>query len=179
MLQKRRTAAALAVIAGLAGCGSQALENYAGETPTLDLREYLNGPLTASGIFFDHAGRASLRFVVDMEGSWEGDTGTLAERFRYSDGRTDERVWTIRFEDEDSFTATAHDVVGEAKGGQRGNAARMQYRLRIPRDDGEIVVSMEDWLYLQEDGTLINRTRMRKFGLPVGELVVVFRKLPG
>jgi len=175
-LLKRSTAAALAIIAGLAGCGSQALEDYADETPPLDLREYFDGPLTASGIFFDHAGRADRRFVVDMEGSWDGNTGTLAERFRYSDGRTDERVWTIRFEDDERFTATAHDVVGEAKGGQRGNAAMMQYRLRVPRDGDEIVVSMEDWLYLQEDDTLINRTTMRKFGLTVGELVVTFRK---
>ena len=52
----------------------------------------------------------------------------------------------------------------------------MTYRLRIPRGDGEIVVSMEDWLYLQDDGTLINRARMRKLGLPVGELIVAFRK---
>jgi len=177
-LQKRKTVTALAVIAGLAGCGSQALEDYAAETPRLDLREYLSGPLTASGIFFDHAGRASLRFVVDMEGSWDGDTGQLAERFRYSDGRSDERVWNIRFQDGNRFTATAHDVVGEAKGSQRGNAAMMEYRLRVPRDDGEIVVAMEDWLYLQEDGTLINRTRMSKFGLTVGELVVAFRKVP-
>jgi len=177
-LRKSKIVAAVSVIAGLAGCGSQALDDYAGETPTLDLREYLDGSLSASGIFFDRAGRADMRFVVEMEGSWDGDTGTLAERFRYSDGHSDERVWTIRFQDDGRFTATAHDVVGEARGGQRGNAAMMRYRLRIPRNGDEVVVSMEDWLYLQEDGTLINRTKMRKFGLTVGELVVAFRKVP-
>jgi len=177
-VKKSNAAIAVAVIASLAGCGSQALDDYAAETPRLDLREYLNGPLTASGIFFDYAGRADLRFVVDMEGSWDGNTGTLAERFRYSDGQTDERVWTIRFTDDQHFTATAHDVEGEATGGQQGNAAIMKYRLRIPRDGKEVVVSMEDWLYLQEDGTLINRAKMRKFGFSVGELVVIFRKLP-
>ena len=52
----------------------------------------------------------------------------------------------------------------------------MTYRLRIPRGESEIVVSMEDWLYLQENGTLINRARMRKFGFPVGELIIAFRK---
>jgi hypothetical protein len=177
-VKKSNVAVAVAVIASLAGCGSQALDDYAAETPRLDLREYLNGPLTASGIFFDYAGRADLRFIVDMDGSWNGNTGTLSERFRYSDGQTDERIWTIRFTDDQRFTATAHDVVGEATGGQKGNAAMMKYRLRIPRDGKEVVVSMEDWLYLQEDGTLINRAKMRKFGLSVGELVVTFRKLP-
>jgi hypothetical protein len=177
-VKKSNVAVAVAVIASLAGCGSQVLDDYAAETPRLDLREYLNGPLTASGIFFDYAGRADLRFIVDMDGSWNGNTGTLSERFRYSDGQTDERIWTIRFTDDQRFTATAHDVVGEATGGQKGNAAMMKYRLRIPRDGKEVVVSMEDWLYLQEDGTLINRAKMRKFGLSVGELVVTFRKLP-
>jgi hypothetical protein len=69
-------------------------------------------------------------------------------------------------------------VVGEALGMQTGNAAKMTYRLRIPREGDEIVVSMEDWFYLQDDGTLINRTKMRKFGVTVGELVIAFRKQP-
>lgn len=175
-MRTRNLAAALGVAAALGGCGGPTLEDHAGQAPSLDLRDYLDGPLTASGMFFDHAGRASLAFTVDMEGVWDGDTGTLTERFSYSDGRTDSRTWTVRFTDANRFTATAHDVVGEAEGGQRGNAARMSYRLRIPRGDGDIVVSMEDWLYLQEDGTLINRAKMRKFGLPVGELVIAFRK---
>jgi hypothetical protein len=168
---------ALTLIASLAGCASQKLEDYAAEAPALDLRSYLNGPLTATGIFFGYSGRADLRFVVDMEGTWDGDTGTLAERFRYSDGTTDERIWTLRFSDDRNFTGTAGDVVGEAVGRQAGNAATMTYELRLPRGDGEIVVTLEDWFYLQEDGTLINRAEMRKFGLPVGELIVVFRKV--
>ena len=136
----------------------------------------MSGPLTASGIFFDYGGRATLSFTADMEGSWEGETGTLEEWFTYSDGRTEERVWTIRFTGPDTFTATAPDVVGEAVGEQRGNAATMSYRLRLPRGDGEIVVSMEDWFYLLPDGKLVNRARMSKFGLPVGQLFVTFRK---
>ena len=177
-MPRRRTATALAVIAGLTGCAGPTLEDHAGLTPALDLRAYLDGPLTATGIYFDADGQADLGFMVEMEGTWDGDTGQLAERFTYDDGRTDERVWTIRFAEAGHFTATAHDVVGEAEGRQLGNAARMRYSLRVPRGDGEITLSMEDWLYLRPDGTLINRTKMRKFGLPVGELVVTFRKLP-
>lgn len=169
-------AAAFSIAAVLAGCAGPSLERHAGLGPRLDLREYLDGPLTASGMFFDYAGRPSLAFTVDMEGSWDGNTGTLTERFVYADGRTDMRTWSIRFTDAHHFAATAHDVVGKATGEQRGNAARMTYRLRIPRGESEIVVSMEDWLYLQEDGTLINRAKMRKFGFPVGELIVAFRK---
>jgi len=35
---------------------------------------------------------------------------------------------------------------------------------------------MEDWFYLMDDGRLINRARMSKFGLKVGELFVSFSK---
>ena len=169
----------MALVVGLAGCTSQSLESYSTETPRLDLRDYFDGSLQASGIFFDYSGSARLRFLVDMEGRWQGDTGILSEHFRYSDGRTEKRDWTISYSDASSFTATAHDVVGEATGAQSGNAATMRYRLRIPRGEGSTVVSMEDWFYLQEDGTLINRAEMSKFGITVGELVVTFRKVQG
>ncbi len=39
-----------------------------------------------------------------------------------------------------------------------------------------IIVSMEDWFSLVGDGTLINRARISKFGIKVGELVAWFRK---
>lgn len=172
----RRTVLAGLLLISLAACGRQALEDYASETPRLDLREYLSGSLDATGIFFDRTGRAAVRFTVEIDGRWTGDEGTLDERFRYSDGRSETRTWKIRFADDTRFTATAGDTVGEATGAQTGNAATMRYRLRIPREQGEVVVSMEDWFYLQADGTLINRATMRKFGLTVGEVLVVFRK---
>ena len=171
-----KLAAALGLAALVAACAGPALDQHAEAEPELDFRDYFQGPMTASGIFFDWGGRAAVSFVADVEASWDGDTGTLEEFFTYSDGRTETRTWTIRFTGENTFTATAPDVVGEATGAQRGNAATMSYRLRLPRGDGEIVVSMEDWFYLLEDGTLINRARMSKFGLPVGQVFVTFRK---
>ncbi len=155
---------------------AQGVGDYAAETPVLDLRDYLNGPLVASGLFIGLSGRADRRFTVDMVGRWNGNQGTLDEQFRFSDGETGERCWALRFTDDRTFVATAHDVVGMARGAQTGSAATMRYRLKVPRAQGEIVVSMEDWFYLVEDGTLINRTRMSKFGIKVGELVVSFRK---
>ncbi len=156
--------------------GSESIDAYAGGTPALDLKDYLSGALTASGIFVGLSGCVDRRFVVEMHGNWNGDTGTLDERFRFADGETGDRVWSMRFADNGRFTASAADVVGEAHGLQRGNAATMRYRLRVPRRAGEIVVGMEDWFYLMDDGTLVNRARMTKFGLKVGELATWFRK---
>ncbi len=154
----------------------QSLGSYAAETPVLDLRDYLSGPLSASGVFVGLSGRVERRFIVEMTGEWSGNKGTLDERFRYHNGETGERCWHLAFAQDGTFTATAQDVEGTAAGAQCGNAAVMRYRLRVPRAKGDIVVAMEDWFYLMDDGTLINKARMSKFGLKVGEVLVLFQK---
>ncbi len=154
----------------------QRVDAYAAGMPLLDLRDYLSGPLTASGIYLGLSGRVERRFTIAMTGQWSGRHGKLDERFRYDDGETGERCWELEFAGNGNFRATAQDVVGTANGAQRGNAATMQYRLRLPRKAGEIVVGFEDWFYLIDDGTLINRARMTKFGFKVGEVVALFRK---
>lgn len=162
----------------LSGCSSVTTEDYIANTPKLDIRHYLNGPLEAHGILFGMSGKANLSFYVKMTGKWEGNTGTLEEYFTYSDGRKDARTWTITFSDDHHFTATAHDVIGEAKGTQHGNSMNMRYLLNAKRASGDMIkLSMDDWMYLLDDNILINRTKMRKFGLTVGELVITFKKL--
>jgi hypothetical protein len=161
----------------MSGCTSLTTQDYAANTPKLDIRQYLNGPLEAWGILYDISGKADLQFYVTMTGKWKGNVGTLEEHFTYSDGRKDERVWTITFSDDHNFTASAHDVLGTAKGTQHGNAANMQYVLNAKRSNGDtIALSMDDWLYLMNEKVLINRTKMRKFGFTVGELVITFNK---
>lgn len=155
---------------------ARSLDHYAAEKPALDLRSYLDGPVQASGAMFGPRNRLRFRFCVEMSGTWKGPVGTLAERFTYSDGARSERVWQIVFGRDGQFRATADDVVGEAAGRQAGNAAVMHYRLRVPRGRRSLVLTMEDWLFLMPDGILINRTRMSKFGLKFGELVLAFRK---
>jgi len=161
----------------LSGCGGIETTDYAAVGPTLDIRQYLNGPLTAKGILYDYSGKADLMFHVTMTGRWKGNEGTLEEHFTYSDGRTENRTWNVRFSDDHHFVASAADVVGEAKGTQHGNAVNMRYTLDAKRANGStITLAMDDWMYLLDAHTLINRTKMRKFGLTVGELVITFEK---
>jgi len=53
----------------------------------------------------------------------------------------------------------------------------MRYPLEIDINGRMISFTMDDWMYLQPDGRLINRTAMRKFGLTLGEITLVFEKL--
>lgn len=160
------------------GCSNVTPDDYETMNPKLDLRQYLNGKLEADGVLIDFTGKADRHFHVAMVGKWQGNEGTLDEDFTYSDGKKQKRQWTLKFIDDHNFTGTAADVVGVGYGRQAGNAMNMTYTLKATRDSGETIdLSMDDWMYLVNDKTLINRTKMRKFGVVVGELIISFRKL--
>ena len=65
--------------------------------------------------------------------------------------------------------------MGIAEGYASGSSIRMSYRIRLPEDSGGHVLSVTDWLYLCENGTLMNRSVMRKFGFKVAELIATMR----
>ena len=163
-------------LALLSACSAPSPSHYANEAPRLDLKSFLNGPMTAHGMFQDRSGKVVKRFVVTMKGSWQGDTGTLDEFFRYSDGTTQQRIWTIRQTAPGRFKATAPDVIGEATGESAGNALQWNYVLSLPVDGRVIEVSMDDWMFLIDDKVLLNRTRMSKFGVRVGDITLTIVK---
>ena len=81
---------------GLAGCAATGVEQYRAEQPALDLKQYLNGTLDAWGMFQGRSGEVKKRFHVVIDARWQGDTGVLDENFKWSDGTTSRRVWTLK-----------------------------------------------------------------------------------
>lgn len=166
----------LAAAAGLAGCASQDLDGYAHEKPVLDLAAYFNGRVLAHGMFQDRSGQVVKRFTVAMDCNWSGNQGVLDEAFTYSDGSTQRRIWRVTRWPDGSYTGTADDVVGQAVGRGAGNALRWSYTLRLPVDTSVYEVDMDDWMYLIDERTLINRARMSKFGFHLGDVTLSFTK---
>jgi Protein of unknown function (DUF3833) len=161
----------------LAGCASAPVpEDYAAEKPALDLKAYFNGPMTAHGLFTDRAGKVQRRFTVQLLGRWQGDVGTLEEDFLYSDGKTERRVWTITSLGAGRYKGTAGDVIGEAQGEARGNALRWSYTLRLPVGDTTYDVQFDDWMYLMDERVMLNKARMSKFGVHLGDVTLSFYK---
>lgn len=97
--------------------------------------------------------------------SWQEDEGTLDERFTYSDGKTEQRIWHLRRHAGGRYTGTAADVVGEASGQTQGNAFHRSYTLNLPVDGRTYEVQLDDWMYLMDDRVMLTRARMSKFGV--------------
>ncbi len=160
----------------LGGCATVNIDAYRGEKPQLDLKRYFDGTIDAWGIFQDRSGKVVRRFNVVVDARWQGDVGTLDERFTYSDGSTQRRVWTITRLGSGRYKGTADDVVGEAVGEAAGNALRWRYVMALPVDGKVYHVDFDDWMYLMDDKVMLNRSAMSKFGVRLGEVTLTFRK---
>jgi hypothetical protein len=104
------------------------------------------------------------------------NVGTLDEDFTYSDGTKQRRIWTLVETAPGRFSGTASDVVGEALGEVAGNALNWQYTLALPVDGSIYNVQFEDWMYLMTDKVMLNKAKMSKFGIYLGEVTLAFYK---
>lgn len=158
----------------LMGCSSTQVQDYKNEKPKLVLEDYLRGNLEAHGFFQDRSGLIVKRFKVLMKCTWKGNLGTLEEDFDYSDGTKSRRVWTIKKVGEGKYTGTASDVIGEAQGESAGYAFRWKYTLDLPVGQKTYHVQFDDWMYLMNNDIMINKSKMNKFGIYLGEVTLVF-----
>ncbi len=143
--------------------------------PEFNLREHLSGPIQCEGVIYGPTGRVTSRFVADMDVSWNGNIGVMKERFTYDSGAVQDREWTLTVGNDGSIKATAPDVIGEGQGKQSGSAVQLKYRIKLPEESGGHELDTVDWMYLVENGTIMNRSQFRKFGIKVAELVATMR----
>ena len=157
------------------GFARQLPEDYREVGPLFDIQQHLNGPILCEGVIFGPTGRVSSRFTADFEAEWRGTAGRMAEHFRYNDGSTQDREWRLTLNGDGTFRAEADDLVGVGHGVQTGSGVRLTYRIRLPEDAGGHVLDVVDWMYLVENGTIINRSQFRKYGIKLAELVATMR----
>lgn len=180
------------VVIAISGCSMHKPQDYSTMQPKLELFEYFAGQTYAWGQFQDRSGKVLRRFRVHINGTIETsatdlvETLVLDERFLYNDGEREQRVWRIQalpktdanFEPGLShlYRGTAGDVIGEAIGKVSGNALNWQYVLEMPYKQSTIRLNFNDWMFLHEDGVLINRAEVTKWGFKVGEVTLTFAK---
>jgi hypothetical protein len=159
------------------GCSTMQIEDFTNKGPEFIPQEYFNGKLTAYGMVKDRSGKIIKTFKGHLVGSWDKNgVGTLDEKFAYDNGEKQTRVWTLTPTGDKNFIGTAGDIVGEAQMIANGNTVMIDYTMTVPYNDSTIDINVKDWLHLQEDGVILNHSKMKKFGFTVGELVITIIK---
>jgi len=162
----------------IGGCGSVTVSDYAERTPELHLEDFFSGRLTAHGVVKNRAGKVIRYFNADIKAYWDGPVGTLEEDFIFDDGEKQRRVWTLVRQADGTYIGTAGDVVGEGVAEVAGNSMFLDYVLRVPYDGSTIDLAIDDRMYLVQPDMLINESEMSKFGIRVGEIVLMIKKAP-
>jgi len=147
----------------LAACtGKPSFDDESLSRQKLNLEEFFDGELVAYGQFQDVFGTVRRSFVVDLRGDWDGERLRLEEDFRYEDGSTEKRIWTLQKTGPDSWRGTAPGVIGVATGEEQDNRFNWRYEidLPVPAADGTaptVRVTFDDWMWLLSADRLFNK----------------------
>jgi hypothetical protein len=148
-----------------------------GTAGRFEITRFFEGRTTANGVFEDRSGRLRRRFRATFVGGWADDgLFVIDEDFLYDDGIHEKRQWRIRRLAGGRFTATCGECIGEADGITGDQDWRMTYKFRLRLAKRSIVVAFDERMYRVDAGVAINRATVRKWGVRLGEVTIVFRK---
>lgn len=157
----------------LLGFAAQRPADYAARAG-MDIRQVLAGDLLVDGVLYGPLGRVVSRFTATMDCQWQGNHLVIDELFEFDSGMEQRRRWELELGDDGQLRGGAGDIFG-AIGTVAGDTLSMRYRLRLPESAGGHMLAAQDWMYRLNNGTLVNRSQMRKFGFKVAELVATIR----
>ncbi|MBE0484422.1 MAG: DUF3833 domain-containing protein [Bacterioplanes sp.] len=177
MSLKIRMATAFVAMAILTACSSLDVNEYADRGPILDPKTFFEGQLCADGVVRSRSGEQIRQFQARILASWdEHGVGTLDEIFEFDDG-VETRIWTLIPEQDGVYRASASDVPKATQLRYAGNAIHMNYVLRYGEPGDTIDLTMDDWMFLVSPGVVVNETVMSKWGIRVGQVLLVIRQV--
>ena len=167
--------AALAV----SGCSQPlAVRDFAPTAPVLDPLAFFTGHTHSWGVLENRSGAPTATLTTDGVGEVEGGVLHMHQVIAFSDGRTQHRDWQLRRTGPGRYEATANDMVGTAEGEAAGRAFHWRFTVALAAGDPLKNVAFEQWMYLMEDGSLVNRTTVAKLGIILAEVTEQFTHRP-
>jgi hypothetical protein len=171
----------------ISGCSSPTINDYSNTAPDFDVLNFFSGELEAEGVVIDRSGLVTRRFSVKMLGTVQNDSTiengsteeklTLEEWFVFDDGEKTQRTWVINKNSNGSYSGSAEDIIGTARGESKGMALRWDYEMDLSVDGSTYRVLFDDWLYRIDEHNVINRSVIKKWGFTVGEVILSIRKI--
>lgn len=139
-----------------------------------DIAAYFDRTIAGTGII-ERNGRIAGRLTMVAAGTAEGDQLTLAETFIFDGGRTFARTWHLTQTAPGVWAGTADNVDGIARIEVIDGIVRMNYAAEFPTSDGKMMTfHFNQRLVPLGDGTVLNRSRLSKFSIPVATVTIIF-----
>ncbi len=133
-----------------------------------------------NGVVRDLTGRVIDRCVITTEGSWNHDHGALSfdEVYSYESGQTDQLSWTFAPDAQGRMSASEATIATPVRGWTEGGDYRLRFKRRGgPRAPGNLALTYNVRFTLLEPSTALKVARVGLFGLTLGEMTAVHRRL--
>lgn len=178
MLRALGRALALGLMLGMLGCSSPLpMHSFAASGPAFDPVEFFRGSIHSWGVLENRSGEPTAIVLTEGRGEAEGADGVhFPQRVTVGDDKPVMRDWHMRRLGAGQFEATANDMVGTAHGEAGGRAFHWTWTLALHPGNPLTNVSMDQWWYLQDDGSMLNRTIISKLGVVVAEVTEHFTR---
>ncbi len=158
----------------LGGC-SPALQPADIPGPAFDPVRFFTGHVRSWGVMENRSGEPTAIVTTDCTGTASSDGLTMVQTLQIGTDPQQTRRWTLRSLGAGRFEATANDMVGTAIGTAAGRAFHWEWTLALEPGNALKNVTMAQWWYLQEDGSMLNRTIVSKLGVIAAEVTEVFK----
>ena len=158
----------------LAAC-SRPLPVTAFDGPDFDPVRFFTGHVRSWGVLEDRGGQPTSVVTTDCRGEAVGtDRLRMVQTLNVGGEAPMTRTWAMRRTASGRYEATANDMVGTATGEASGRAFHWSWTLALSPGNPLKNVTMDQWWYLQEDGSMLNRTMVSKLGVIAAEVTEHF-----
>lgn len=145
--------------------------------PVFDPVRYWTGHAVSWGVLENRSGEPTGRVTTDCRGVPEGADGLHMVQHLDVDGAPSEREWHMRRIAPGRYEATASDMIGTVVGEAHGRAFHWTWTLALDPGNSLKNVSMDQWMYLMDDGALLNHTTIGKLGVTVAQVSEAFHRV--
>lgn len=169
-----------ALVLTLSACSAPLpVSAFADTRPALDPVLFFTGSIQSWGVLEDRSGQPTEVVTTDGQGTPEGSDGVhFVQRLHKGRDPVTVRDWHMRRTGPGRFEATANDIVGTAQGEAAGRAFHWRWYVALEPGNPIKNVTMDQWWYLLDDGSLLNRTTVRKLGIILAEVTERFVRRP-
>lgn len=166
----------LFLTAALLGCSApMPVSSFTGTAPAFDPVRFFAGHVRSWGVMENRSGEPTSIVLTDCVGQADGADGLrMTQTLTLGQDAPVTREWRMRRVSPGRYEATANDMVGTATGEASGRAFHWQWTLALSPGNALKNVTMEQWWYLLDDGSMLNRTVVSKLGFIAAEVTEHF-----
>ena len=140
---------------------------------TLVLENFFCGPMRAEGSFVNAWSRSRRGIVIDIVPAWDGKLLSLDERFVYSDGEKDHKVWRLEKTGPGAYVGTREDMIGTGRVWTEGRSVCLAYVLMLMG----MGFDFRETMTLRDDGSVLGRATVKKWGILIGRVELVIHRV--